>query len=173
LKTFGDKAGADRGSEGRGGEGKAAYGSWCLNRSVERKRSDANIRFAIPRRNNSGQRKRDFSLRFLAAFLCHCHRPTKLGGNRDSGSARNATDAPQKEIVFRVLDEGSSVALGDSVTVIFNTFFRFAHSARDALAVPLSGDSSDDSAAVHQGEREAHFHGRGNRVLEDEGEGTV
>ena len=60
LKTFGDKAGADCGSEGRGGEVKAAYGSWCLNRSVERKRSDANIRFAILRRNNSGQRKRDF-----------------------------------------------------------------------------------------------------------------
>ena len=65
------------------------------------------------------------------------------------------------------------MAFGDGVAVIFLALFGFAHAARDALAVPLCGDSSDDSAAVHQWERESHFDGRGDGVLENEGEGAV
>lgn len=65
------------------------------------------------------------------------------------------------------------MTLRHGLVVLCLALIGWTHTATDSLAVQLRRDASDNSTAIHQGERKKHIDGDGDGVLEDEGEGTV
>ena len=173
FEALGDEVGANRGGERRQSKGETADRSGRLHSSVKSQRWVAAVRLTVPWWHNSGHRQHDFSPRLLAVALGHDDWPAQLGDDSDGGATGDTTDTPQKQVIFGVLDEGGGVAFGDGVAVLLHALCRGTHAACDTVAVPLGSDAGDDSAAVHERKREAHFDGRGDWVFEYEGDGAM